>query len=222
MQGLGGNPVPACVTGSGTRARSGPGVDPSGPFDPPSRTGGTRWCRITSSHGCGSSARGRSPTRAGPSSRISNGWRTSSPPGGARPALRRAGLCHAFYGTDGFPRALLPLARRAELAAVIGDEAEEIVYAYAACDRTASYPTLACEEAAFRDRFTGHVHSPAPWLRRDLAELSAANELDLARIDPAFRDAWGAELRALFERLRGLLSEPARRECRAVLGDGEG
>lgn len=141
---------------------------------------------------------------------------------GARPALRRAGLCHAFYGTDGFPRALLPLARRAELAAVIGDEAEEIVYAYAACDRTASYPTLACEEAAFRDRFTGHVHSPAPWLRRDLAELSAANELDLARIDPAFRDAWGAELRALFERLRGLLSEPARRECRAVLGDGEG
>ncbi|MGW6848299.1 hypothetical protein ACWGCK_05985 [Streptomyces virginiae] len=51
--------------------------------------------------------------------------------------------------------------------------------------------------------------------------MSAADELDLARIDPAFRDAWGAELRALFERLRVLLSEPARRECRAVLGDGE-
>ncbi|MCX4721803.1 hypothetical protein OG818_39560 [Streptomyces virginiae] len=80
---------------------------------------------------------------------------------GARPALRRAGLCHAFYGTDGFPTALLPLARRAELAAVIGDEAEEIVYAYAACDRAASYPTLACEEAAYRDRFTGRVDSPA-------------------------------------------------------------
>ncbi|MEU2592432.1 DUF6817 domain-containing protein [Streptomyces albidoflavus] len=28
---------------------------------------------------------------------------------GARPALRLAGLCHAFYGTDGFPTALLPL-----------------------------------------------------------------------------------------------------------------
>jgi hypothetical protein len=25
---------------------------------------------------------------------------------GARPALRLAGLCHAFYGTDGFPAAL--------------------------------------------------------------------------------------------------------------------
>ncbi|WP_327266360.1 hypothetical protein OG444_37625 [Streptomyces sp. NBC_01232] len=141
---------------------------------------------------------------------------------GARPALQRAGLCHAFYGTDGFPTALLPLARRAELAAVIGDEAEEIVYLYAACDRAASYPTLALEDAVFRDRFTGRVHSPSPALRRDLAELSAANELDLARIDPAFREAWGGELLALFTRLGGLLSEPARRECRAVLGDGEG
>ncbi|WP_338671915.1 DUF6817 domain-containing protein [Streptomyces sp. SCSIO 30461] len=28
---------------------------------------------------------------------------------GARPALRLAGLSHAFYGADGFPAALLPL-----------------------------------------------------------------------------------------------------------------
>ncbi|MET9572151.1 DUF6817 domain-containing protein [Streptomyces virginiae] len=138
---------------------------------------------------------------------------------GARPALQRAGLCHAFYGTDGFPTALLPLARRAELAEVIGDEAEEIVYLYAACDRAASYPTLDRPQAAFRDRFTGGVHSPAVEARRDLAELSAANELDLARIDPAFREAWGGELLLLFGRLRGLLSEPARRECRAVLAE---
>ncbi|CAM5615084.1 DUF6817 domain-containing protein [Streptomyces avidinii] len=137
---------------------------------------------------------------------------------GARPALQRAGLCHAFYGTDGFPTALLPLDRRAELAAVIGEEAEEIVYMYAACDRAASYPTLACEEPAFRDRFTGRVHSPAGQLRRDFAELSAANELDLARIDPTFREAYGTGLLAMFTKWRGLLGEPARRECRAVLG----
>ncbi|MFJ7586430.1 DUF6817 domain-containing protein [Streptomyces sp. NPDC097617] len=137
---------------------------------------------------------------------------------GARPALQRAGLCHAFYGTDGFPTALLPLARRTELAAAIGQEAEGIVYLYAACDRAASYPTLDREEPAFRDRFTGRLHSPAPELRRDLAELSAANELDLARIEPAFREAYGTALLALFTRWRGLLSEPARRECRAVLG----
>ncbi|MFD5621573.1 DUF6817 domain-containing protein [Streptomyces yangpuensis] len=139
---------------------------------------------------------------------------------GARPALRRAGLCHAFYGTDGFATALLPPARRADLAEVIGDEAESIVYLYAACDRAATYPTLHHAEAVFRDRFTGRVHCPAERARRDLAEVSAANELDLARIDPVFREAWGGELRSLFGRWRGLLSEPARRECRAVLGDG--
>ncbi|MEU9143847.1 DUF6817 domain-containing protein [Streptomyces sp. NPDC048349] len=137
---------------------------------------------------------------------------------GARPALQQAGLCHAFYGTDGFPTALLPLSRRPELTAVIGAEAEGIVYFYASCDRTASYPTLADGEAAFRDRFTGRVHSPALALRRDFAELSAANELDLARTDPAFRSRWGAELLSLFGRFRGLLSEPAWRECQAVLG----
>ncbi|MEV6676941.1 DUF6817 domain-containing protein [Streptomyces erythrochromogenes] len=139
---------------------------------------------------------------------------------GARPALQRAGLCHAFYGTDGYPTALLPLTRRADLAEVIGEEAESIVYLYAACDRAASYPTLDRAEAAFRDRFTGRVHSLPERSRRDLAGLSAANELDLARMDPAFRAAWGGELLALFGRLRGLLGEPAWRECQAVLGDG--
>ncbi|WP_327134727.1 hypothetical protein OG311_33255 [Streptomyces sp. NBC_01343] len=159
---------------------------------------------------------------------------------GARPALRLAGLCHAFYGTDGFATALLPVGRRAELAAVIGAEAEEIVYFYACCDRAASYPTLAADAPAgaadacgadaadneavssvapaFRDRFTGHVHSPDRQSRRDFAELSAANELDLARIDPAFRAAHGPGLLALFTRLRGLLTEPAWRDCQAVLG----
>ncbi|BFO18235.1 hypothetical protein SHKM778_46230 [Streptomyces sp. KM77-8] len=80
---------------------------------------------------------------------------------GARPALQLAGLCHAFYGTDGFPTGLLPIDRRSELAAVIGAEAEELVYVYAGCDRDASYPSLAQVDARFRDRFTGRVFTPA-------------------------------------------------------------
>ncbi|WP_369223537.1 DUF6817 domain-containing protein [Streptomyces sp. R39] len=136
---------------------------------------------------------------------------------GARPALQLAGLCHACYGTDGFPTALLPLDRRAELAAVIGTEAEAIVYLYASCDRKATYPALADPDAAFHDRFTGRADVPALRLRRDFAELSAANELDLARIDPSFREQWGAELLALFTRSRPLLSRAAWSDCRAVL-----
>ncbi|MEU2774487.1 DUF6817 domain-containing protein [Streptomyces sp. NPDC007162] len=136
---------------------------------------------------------------------------------GARPALRLAGLCHAFYGTDGFPASLLSVDRRTELAAVIGAESEAIVYLYASCDRKATYPTLADAEVSFHDRFTGCVRRPEPQLRRDFAELSAANELDLAQVSPSFREKWAAELLALFTRLRPLLSRPAWSACCAVL-----
>ena len=141
---------------------------------------------------------------------------------GARPALRLAGLCHAFYGTDGFPAALLPLDRRTELAAVIGTEAEAIVYLYASCDRRATYPTLADPDGAVRDRFTGDARVPEPRSRRDLAELMAANELDLARVDPSFRAKWGPALLTLLTRLRPLLSRPARSACRTVLAPEHG
>ncbi|MET8009056.1 DUF6817 domain-containing protein [Streptomyces sp. NPDC005271] len=136
---------------------------------------------------------------------------------GARPDLQLAGLCHAFYGTDGFPVTLLPLDRRTELAAVIGAEAEALVYLYASCDREATYPTLTDADAAFHDRFTGRTHTPEPQLRRDFAELSAANELDLARIDPAFRTKCGPELLDLLTRFRPLLSRPAWTDCHAVI-----
>lgn len=135
----------------------------------------------------------------------------------ARPALRLAGLCHAFYGTDGFPAALLPLDRRDDLAAVIGAEAEAIVYLYASCDRKATYPALHQADAAFHDRFTGRSHVPGPQARRDFTELSAANELDLAVIDPAFRAEWGPALLTLFTRVRDLLSADAWLECRTIL-----
>ena len=128
---------------------------------------------------------------------------------GARPALQLAGLCHAFYGTDGFPTGLLPLERRAELVAVIGAEAEAIVYLYASCDRKATYPALVDVGAVFHDRFTGRSGSPEPQQCRDFVEVSAANELDLVRVAPDFREQWGAELLALFTRFRPLLSQPA-------------
>nr|WSY52642.1 hypothetical protein OG999_22655 [Streptomyces sp. NBC_00886] len=136
----------------------------------------------------------------------------------ARPALQLAGLCHAFYGTDGFPTALLPLGRRAELRAVIGAEAESIVHFYASCDRKATYPVLADPNSPFHDRFTGVGRIPEPGLREDFAELTAANELDLADWDSDFRERWGPGLLALFTGFRPLLSEQAWCDCLAVLG----
>lgn len=138
---------------------------------------------------------------------------------GARPELRLAGLCHAAYGTDGFPTALLPLDRRADLAALIGAEAEQLVYDYAGCDRQATYPGLADDgTASFRNRFTGRAHHPTAALRRDFAELTVANELDLVLTSTEFRDRWGAELLRLFTRFRPLLSDPAWKECVTACG----
>jgi hypothetical protein len=85
------------------------------------------------------------------------------------------------------------------------------------CDRKASYRTLTDTDAVFRDRFTDRVYTLALQLRRDFAELSAANELDIVRIDTAFREKWGPGLLTLFTRFRPLLSEQAWQECQAVL-----
>ncbi|MFF3320858.1 DUF6817 domain-containing protein [Streptomyces sp. NPDC002889] len=136
---------------------------------------------------------------------------------GARPELQLAGLCHAFYGTDGFAASLLPLERRGELAAAIGTEAEELVYFYASCDREASYASLASDEAAFRDRFTGRTFTPTAAQRADFVELTAANELDLAVVNEEFRVMWGGELLMLFDRFAPLLGEAARKDLRTGL-----
>src|SRR4051794_20282115 len=69
---------------------------------------------------------------------------------GAEPDLITAGLCHAAYGTQGFRTPLLQRSERQLLRAHIGDEAEAIVYAYCASERTDS--PGGC---ALRDRFTG-------------------------------------------------------------------
>ncbi|MFD4570492.1 DUF6817 domain-containing protein [Streptomyces sp. NPDC058475] len=135
----------------------------------------------------------------------------------ARPALQLAGLCHAFYGTDGFATALLPTDRRAELRSVIGTEAEAQVHFYASCDRAASYPGFASPSPAFRDRFTGRTWSPALQQRRDFAELTAANELDLVDENPRWRADWGADLLALFTGFRPLLSDQAWHDCAKTL-----
>ncbi|WMX44967.1 DUF6817 domain-containing protein [Streptomyces roseicoloratus] len=136
---------------------------------------------------------------------------------GARPALRLAGLCHAFYGTDGFAESLLPLDRRAELTAAIGEEAEHLVHFYASCDRDVSYPGLPDPAGPFRDRFTGETLVPSARRRADFAEITAANELDLAALDPEFRTRWGASLLRLLTGWRPLLTDAAFADVRAVL-----
>jgi hypothetical protein len=95
-------------------------------------------------------------------------------------ALVVAGLVHAVYGTDGFPVALRPIEQRAEVRGLIGDDAEQIVYTYAASDRSVTWsPAADPQRLPYRDRFTGEERTLSPGEATEYWTLTAANELDL-------------------------------------------
>ncbi|HEY0450835.1 MAG TPA: hypothetical protein VGD70_17085 [Actinophytocola sp.] len=134
--------------------------------------------------------------------RVLDGW-------GADPDVAAAGLCHATYGTDGFGSSLLAVTQREELAALIGERAEALVYLYASCDRGYVYPQLGSGRVVFRDRFTGRSSVPADPELCAFMEITAANELDVLAHNADLAARYGADLHALFTRSRELLSAPA-------------
>ncbi|WP_404800161.1 DUF6817 domain-containing protein [Actinomadura algeriensis] len=132
---------------------------------------------------------------------------------GARAELRLAGLCHAFYGTDGFAVSLGAIERRGELVEVVGVEVERLVYLYASCDRSRTYPTFAQAGGMLIDRFGGVAVPLTVGQRRDLAELTVANELDVMRAVHRSDDS----LLDLFVSWSSLLSFSARQAVRDAL-----
>jgi hypothetical protein len=130
---------------------------------------------------------------------------------GADIDLQAAGLCHACYGTDGYPHALLALSDRPVLADLIGTRAESLVYLYGSCDRDAVYPALeTAGPVSFRDRFTGQMLTLSEAEVRPFIELTTANELDVIRHNPAAAAQYGTALRRLFTRARPRLTDAAR------------
>ncbi len=99
----------------------------------------------------------------------------------AAPRAQLAAICHASYGTDGFPHALLAGDERRRLRDVIGPEAEALVHVYGMCDRSRTYPALGMEPLPVVDRFTGDVTAIRGADLRDFAVLTIVNELDVAR-----------------------------------------
>lgn len=137
---------------------------------------------------------------------------------GAREALCCAGRHHAIYGTAGIHGALVPLTERRTIAAMIGNEAEAIVYRYAACDRDRFHPRIGgADECTFADRFTRADHTVTPAELRDFCELTLANELDLVATSPAFRSKHRDDLQDLAQRMRPHVSDAAYRTLCATL-----
>jgi hypothetical protein len=132
----------------------------------------------------------------------------------AEDALVRAGFCHAAYGTAGFPQPLQMLDRRSELAELIGQEAEAIVYVYCSCDRSYGLPGLHGHDD-IKDRFTGGLWTPSYTLASQLAELTAANELDLC-LHGSLAPATRSKLMAYVRSLRPLVSSRCREAIDAL------
>lgn len=131
-----------------------------------------------------------------------------------------AGLYHAVYGTAGFADQLLPLERRRDVAMVIGDAAEELVYLFSACDRADLYPRLDRRESPlrFRDRFSGATSVPPAALLAGFCELTLANEAEIAlQAGPAARPRYLRLVAALVPALGPYVSAAAVGECRALL-----
>jgi hypothetical protein len=138
---------------------------------------------------------------------------------GAPVALVRAGMMHAAYGTDGFPTALFDLDERSLVADAIGEDAEAIVYRYGSCDRAFTLPGVGRgDDVLFRDRFTGSVEQVDVVSVERFAELTFANEIDVARHSESFRREHGRAIRSLFSAWEPLVSSAAYEDYLAVLG----
>jgi hypothetical protein len=136
----------------------------------------------------------------------------------ARETVCIAGLYHAVYGTDGYNPALVGVDMRQRIAALIGQEAEELAYLYGACNRKTYYPRIGTDaQLLFANRFTNTEYAISNEQLRDLCELILANELEIAQGSEEFRNKHGAILGKLFNRMEGLVSEAGFKSFRKIL-----
>ncbi len=120
----------------------------------------------------------------------------------------RAGMFHSIYGTEKFQGFKLPVERRPEIRALIGERAERLAYWNCAMDRPFFDRTL--EQAGppyrFRDRLTGEEQE---LLREDYDDLCRIHLYDWLEQVPRCRqwDYRQAAYRHMAARLGGVARE---------------
>lgn len=135
----------------------------------------------------------------------------------ASDVLQEAGLYHAAYGTTAFSHQLFDLSQRKDVAAIIGEQAENIVYHYCACDRESFFAQFGqASSPIFYDRITQSTSVIPDTLVCQLCEITAANETEIATSNPDFLNEHGAELLVLFTRMQDFLSPAAQRKVQHV------
>jgi len=137
---------------------------------------------------------------------------------GSDEILRLAGLFHAAYGTAGFDEQMVSLLQRESISAIIGGDAEALVYLYCSCDRDYVFPQFGnAETIQFLDRFSGSLFVLSKEQANRFCALTVANELELVHASDEFKNKHGLELLALFERMDRYLSLEAKEAYKSAL-----
>ncbi len=141
---------------------------------------------------------------------------------GSSELLQMAGLFHAAYGTAGFDEQMVSLNQRQEIARVIGEDEEALVYLYCSCDRDFVLPQFGkTEDIQFKDRFNGFLLPLDESKAKLFCELTVANELELVFANEEFKGKYGAELLELFQGMDNYLSSEARNAYKSALSNFE-
>jgi hypothetical protein len=135
----------------------------------------------------------------------------------ASDVVQDAGLYLAAYGTSNFEKKIFELSHRKEVADVIGNDAENIIYHYCACDKTLFFAQFGqVDLPVFYNRITNKMSTVSSELLQQLCELYAANKTERAINDPGFLTQHGSELVDLFSRMQLFLSFRAQRKIQHV------
>lgn len=121
----------------------------------------------------------------------------------------RAGLFHSIYGTELFQGFKLPLERRPEVRALIGERAERLAYLNCAMDRASFDRAAEQPDGPYRivDRLTGMATELDP---SDFDDLCRVHLYDWLEQVPRSQRSWDyrrAAYRRLAERLGGVAKE---------------
>lgn len=102
----------------------------------------------------------------------------------------RAGLFHSIYGTEEFQRFQLPLERRVELRALVGERAERLAYLNCAMDRASFDRALERAEPPYpmRDRLT---RAEVVLSREDFDDVCRVHLYDWLEQVPRSRHGYG-------------------------------
>jgi hypothetical protein len=125
----------------------------------------------------------------------------------------RAGMFHSIYGTERFQGFKLPLERRDEVRALVGERAERLAYLNCAMDRASFDRAIDRAEGPYRirDRITGHEVGLSP---EDFGDLCRVHLFDWLEQVPRSR-VWDYR-RPAYRRMAEHLGQAAVRAYEAV------